>query len=118
VRAGWSAIRHRSSVEGVARRPAWIGASSGYPGDGYSALDEVMTGDAVDVIIGESAEITVVGSSSRRTDICWIEYAVQRTGSRDHDPVESRWGVLHCAPAAHDRWTLLLRRLIVRDHRG
>jgi hypothetical protein len=54
-----------------------MGASSGYLGDRYSALDEVMTVDAVDVIIGDPAEITLAGPSSRRTDIGWIEYAVQ-----------------------------------------
>jgi hypothetical protein len=60
-----------------------MGASSGYLGDRYSALDEVMTGDAVDVIIGDPAEITLAGPSSPRTDTGWIEYAVQ--------PLTRRW---------------------------
>jgi hypothetical protein len=45
-----------------------MGASTGYLGDRYSALDEVITGDAVDVIIGDPAEITLAGPSSRLTD--------------------------------------------------
>jgi acyl-CoA synthetase (AMP-forming)/AMP-acid ligase II len=77
MRAGWSALRHRSSVNGVARRPVRIGASSGYLGDRYTAPYEVMTGDAVDVIIGDPAEITLAGPSSPLTDTGWIEYAVR-----------------------------------------
>lgn len=50
----------------MSRRPVRIGNFSGYLGDRYTALDEVMAGDPVDVLIGDFlAEFTLAGISTR-----------------------------------------------------
>jgi hypothetical protein len=144
----------------VARRPVRIGAFSGYLGDRYSALDEAMSGDPVDVLIGDYlAEITLAGLSSRRTGTGWIDYAARQltphlaaiagrgirvvTNAGGFDPAgmarvlrsaaAERGAAIRVAHITGDDVSgrvselvgrrelgeriLLLRRLIVRDHR-
>ncbi|ROO85329.1 uncharacterized protein DUF1446 [Actinocorallia herbida] len=50
----------------MTRRPVRIANFSGYLGDRHGALDEVMAGDAVDVLVGDYlAEVTLASLSAR-----------------------------------------------------
>jgi hypothetical protein len=50
----------------MSKRPVRIANFSGYLGDRYTALDEVMSGDPVDVLMGDYlAEITLAGFAAR-----------------------------------------------------
>jgi len=66
----------------VARRPIRIGDFSGYLGDRFTALDEALAGDPVDVLIGDYlAEITLAALSARhRQDPArgYVEYFVDQ----------------------------------------
>ncbi|MFI2478676.1 acyclic terpene utilization AtuA family protein [Nocardia xishanensis] len=51
----------------MSRRPIRIASFSGYLGDRFTALDDVMTGDEFDVVVGDYlAEITLAALSAQR----------------------------------------------------
>lgn len=65
----------------MASRPLRIGNVSGYLGDRYTAVDEVMAGDPVDVLMGDYlAEITLAGlaASAARGKPGYVAYALDQ----------------------------------------
>jgi Acyclic terpene utilisation family protein AtuA len=79
----------------MARRPVRIGNFSGYLGDRYTALDEVMAGDPVDVLMGDYlAEITLAALAARaRADPArgYVAYAADQI--RPHLPAIAGRGI-------------------------
>ncbi|MEJ8280157.1 acyclic terpene utilization AtuA family protein [Pseudonocardia spirodelae] len=65
----------------MASRPVRIANISGYLGDRYTALDEVMAGDPVDVVMGDYlAEITLaaLAAAAGRGKPGWVGYALDQ----------------------------------------
>lgn len=66
----------------MSRRPVRIANFSGYFGDRYTAIDEVMAGDPVDVLMGDYlAEITLAALAKgylRNPDKGYVEYFVNQ----------------------------------------
>ena len=79
----------------MSRPPIRIANFSGYLGDRYTAIDEVMAGDAVDVLIGDYlAEITLARfSASHKADSSqgYVAYFVEQL--RPHLPEIARRGL-------------------------
>jgi hypothetical protein len=61
------------------RRPVRIGNFSGYLGDRFTAVDEAMAGDPVDVLMGDYlAEVTLAALSGRDSPRGYVGYVVDQ----------------------------------------
>ncbi|MFC4947629.1 acyclic terpene utilization AtuA family protein [Pseudonocardia sp. GCM10023141] len=76
----------------MSRRPVRIANFSGYLGDRFSALSEVLAGDPVDVLVGDYlAEITLAALAARSPEGGYVGYALAQL--QPHLPVIAERGL-------------------------